>query len=223
MALKVGTSKATKPTTTTMLMMALFAIVVFLATLFVTTEHANLLLMRTAAAQENSRHHGSSSMHQPKNDSQRQHHQQQRSIFDSYYIYDLPQPDDEDEETRSVHHNNHHHHHQYSWPATYLYTAHDGWTETVPAGTLVTRFVSAGTAQVVLSNGSGRSTRYLSAGSLMDVYGPATLQWYARDDDPVVLRSAPSGDHQRLVAAAAGAAVTLLCGAVLVRGLSILP
>lgn len=103
------------------------------------------------------------------------------------------------------------------WPR-YLRTDHT-FTETLTAEDgLVTRYVLEGTATITVETVQLRNTRQVYAGSLIDVIGPATIEWGGMSDQVVIL--SPNSEHGSRMARTAAAFLTVLCGALLASGLS---
>jgi len=131
---------------------------------------------------------------------------QSKSVFDMYHIFDIHL---EPLEEASL-----------NWPRLLALDGTQSWTERIPAGVMVTRYVSEGTAQVKMSNEVSSSGRFMGSGSLIDVNGPVTLTWSSKHSDERVVILSPNnvGEPDKLVVAAG--ALTVLLGALLAHGLS---
>lgn len=147
-------------------------------------------------------------MHHPETETDEPNPQ---SLFDMYHIFDYPP---EDASARDF----------LNWPRLAVLdgTTQQSWTERVPAGILVSRYVLEGTVQVKMANKVSSSGRFMGAGSLIDVTGPVTLTWACKDadDERVVLLSQPNGGEPPDKLVVAAGAVTVVLGALLARGLS---
>ena len=93
------------------------------------------------------------------------------------------------------------------------------WTERVPPGVMITRYISEGTVQLNMRNEVSSSGRFMGAGSLVDIVGPVTLIWAPKHDGERVVIRAPRGQDSHKIWVALGA-FTVLFGALLARGLS---
>jgi len=88
------------------------------------------------------------------------------------------------------------------------------WSESVPADKSVTRYILSGRGTVSSSpsdgSGSGNNSRKIGPGTLIEITGPAQVEWtVAKGDDIIVLT--PGYEEGGLLLAVAGALV-VLCG-----------